>query len=109
MMMVLPVGTGGYGSHKATEEEAEMMWNVWGMGIAGWLGMGLFWLLLIGIVVWGLTRMLPAGQATRASEQRAEQRETPQEVLDRRFAAGEIDSAEYRERRADLGAFSDKV
>ncbi len=59
------------------------------------LGMVLFWVLIVLGIVW-LARGAPTGLPT------ATRRETPLEVLDRRFAAGEIEVDEYRERREVL-------
>lgn len=71
-------------------------WN--GMGWGGWLGMGLFWLVVVGLLVWTVTRLLPADRG----EQRGRGTDTSQDLLDRRFAAGEIDTDEYERRRAVL-------
>jgi putative membrane protein len=75
----------------------------WGMhdgdvGV-GWMivmmiGMALFWGLVIVGVVW-LVR-----SAGWASPQQAHG--TPLDILDRRFAAGEMSAEEYRERRSAL-------
>lgn len=65
-------------------------------GMMGWGGaMGLFWaLLLVLLVVW-LVRGF--GSSNRRSD-------TPsaREILDQRYARGEIDGDEYRQRLADL-------
>jgi putative membrane protein len=80
-----------------------------GMGWGGWLGMGLFWLLLLGVILFLVVRLLPgAGQGgSRQSpsghgvsgDPRAESAE---EILDRRFARGEIDIETYQAQRAAL-------
>ena len=37
-----------------------MGWNSGGgMGSLGWLGMGVFWLILLGLIVWLVVRLLP--------------------------------------------------
>ena len=57
-------------------------------------GMVLFWVLVVMGIVW-LARGAPTGPtATRT--------ETPLQLLDRRFAAGEITADEYSERREVL-------
>lgn len=58
-------------------------------------GMVLFWVLIAAVIMW-LARGASSGSST------ASRRETPLEVLDRRFAAGEISADEYKERRAVL-------
>lgn len=69
-------------------------WSMgWGMGL-GWLLMLLFWLLVIGGVVW-LIVYLTRGQ-TRAAGPSA------LEILKHRYARGEINKEEYEQRKKDL-------
>jgi len=80
-----------------------------GMGWGGWLGMGLFWLLLLGMIIFLVVRLLPgAGQGSSrqgpsgqgvSDDPRAE---SPEEILDRRFARGEIDIETYQAQRGAL-------
>ncbi|MEV8093291.1 SHOCT domain-containing protein [Kitasatospora sp. NPDC085879] len=75
-----------------------MYWND-----AGWawmMFMPLFWIALIGAVVWATIRLTrrPSerpGDGTRPNE-------TPRDILDRRYASGEIDTEAYTEARAHL-------
>ena len=69
-----------------------------GMGLLGWLAMGLFWLILLGVIVWLVTRLLPAGSGGTTSPTG----ESPLEILDRRLASGEIDLDTWRAQRAAL-------
>lgn len=72
-----------------------------GMGWAGWLGMGLFWLALIAVIVLLVVRLLPgAGQS--GPGRRDPRLDAPEEILDRRFAHGEIDLDTYQKQRAAL-------
>lgn len=66
-----------------------------------WLFMGLFWVALIGLIIWLVTRLLPGGShpATPAPGPM----ESPEQILDRMFALGEIDEETYRSRRTALG------
>ena len=75
-----------------------MGWYGGGMGWAGWLGMGLFWLVLIAAIVLLVVRLLP-GSSGQGGGARLE---TPEEILDRRFAQGEIDLETYQKQRAAL-------
>jgi putative membrane protein len=69
------------------------MWDGWGMGWAGgW--MMLVWVLVLGLIVWGVVAL------TRSSGR--DTRPTPSEVLEMRFARGEITEEEYRQARAAL-------
>jgi putative membrane protein len=65
-----------------------------------WL-MGLFWLLLIGggisLVVWAISGQQRSGSGTRQTVD-----DTALSTLRERFARGDIDETEYRERRRTL-------
>jgi putative membrane protein len=69
-----------------------------GMGPLGWLGMGVFWLILLGLVIWLVVRLLPGSGngATRTPG------ESSLEILDRRLANGEIDLEPWQAQRAAL-------
>ena len=70
-----------------------------GMGVTGWVLMTVFWVALIAGVVWALANLFPVRRdgSTVAPER-------PEDVLDRRLAAGEIDAAAYDELRSKLRA-----
>lgn len=75
-----------------------MMGYGWGTGWVGWLLMGLFWLVLLAMILFLVVRLLPGtgGRASRPPE------DTPEEILDKRFARGEIDLETYQAQRAAL-------
>jgi putative membrane protein len=75
-----------------------MMGYGWGMGFAGWIFMGLFWIVVIGLVVWLIVTLLPGSRPSGRGRP-----ETPLEILDRRFAMGELDVEQYRRAREELG------
>jgi putative membrane protein len=81
------------------EEISMMPWYDGGWGGMGALGMVLMvivWVGLIALVVWGvaaLTRGHSSGPSTM---------ESPRQILDRRFASGEMDTAQYAEARRVL-------
>ncbi len=62
-------------------------WGFWGMHFFWWL----FWIAAI-VALFSLFTLVPRGR----------RRETPLEVLRRRYAAGEISSEEYDERKKKL-------
>ncbi len=79
-----------------------MMWHTWGMGDwPGWLFMGLamvvFWGGLIALGVWTLRS---AGASRGDHPQTRPNRAL--EILEERFARGEIDREEFEQRRAVL-------
>ena len=75
-----------------------MGWYGGGMGGFMWLGMGLFWLILLGLIVWLVIRLLPGSSEppTRTPG------ESAVEILDRRMANGEIDLEAWQAQRAAL-------
>lgn len=97
-----------------------MMGYGWGMGPWGWMFMGLFWILIVGLVVWAVVALLPrtrthgggwtgpvgpyGGPGAPVAGPGPGRPETAEEILDRRFALGEIDAEQYRAARAELAA-----
>jgi putative membrane protein len=77
-----------------------MMGYGWGMGVGGWIAMTVFWVAVLALVVWGVTRLLPSGRGPDVGARR----ETPEEILDRRFAVGEIDAETYQRMRTELAS-----
>jgi putative membrane protein len=75
-----------------------MMGYGWGMGGAGWIFMGLFWVVVIGLIVWAVVALLPGARSSGGPARS----DGPREILDRRFALGEIDTEQYRRARAEL-------
>lgn len=65
----------------------------------GWMMlMPLLWIALIGVIVWAVVSL-----AQRPTDRTADRRrETPREILDRRFASGEIDADAYTQARTHL-------
>jgi putative membrane protein len=82
------------------EEAIEMMWWYGNNGVGGWgfplmmIGNVLFWVvIIIGLIA--LIRYLGRGDRTTSG---TTLRRTPEELLAERFARGEIDEPEYRQR-----------
>ncbi len=71
-----------------------MWWGGWnqGMGAVGWIAMGIFWVIVIALAVWGLASLFPRGAESR----------DPGTVLKGRLAAGEITLQEYKRISAEL-------
>ena len=79
-----------------------MGWYGGGMGWAGWLLMGTFWVVLLGGILYLVVQLLPSGGS--GSVPGAAPVESPEEVLDRRFARGEIDVEIYQAQRSALAS-----
>jgi putative membrane protein len=88
-----------------------MGWYGGGMTGVAWLGMGLFWLVLVGVIVWLATRLwnarpqdppAPVMPAAPVGSTTGPGAEPALEILDRRLAAGEIDVETYRAIRATI-------
>lgn len=77
-------------------------------GYGGWAWMAfmpLLWIVLIGAVVWAVVRLTRRPSGLEDGHDRGQgSRETPEEILDRRYASGEIDVDAYTEARARLAA-----
>ncbi len=69
-------------------------WNGWGWGHLGF--MWLFWLLLIVAVLWFLMRAGSSRTSLGGTE------DSPEQILKRRYARGEIEKEEYDRRLTDL-------
>lgn len=67
------------------------------------MGMGLFWILLIAVVivaiVWAVRSNVGSSGAGPSSEPRGE---SPEEALKRRYARGDISREEYEQTLSDL-------
>lgn len=87
-----------------------MMWGYgpgWGMG--GWGGAGLgpifmfFWLLVIVALIVGAVWLVRSASRYDAGELRRPPRSSGLEILEQRYARGEINRDEYLEKRRDMG------
>src|SRR5665647_880233 len=91
---------GGTGQTCKREEMLTMMGGFGnGMGSLGWLGMGVFWLVLLGLIVWLVMRLLPDNRGGGSTRDAAE---STLEILDRRMAKGEIDTQTWQAQRDAL-------
>jgi len=75
------------------------MMHGWNLDMDGgaWIFMGAFWVALLVVIIWVLASVFGRGGSREA-------RERPEEILDRRLAAGEIDAATYDKLKAKLRA-----
>ena len=82
-----------------------MFGTVWcgGMSAWGWLLMAFLWGGFLAVVVWAITWLFPRSRCRPSGHQDAVEQDAA-ELLDRRFASGEIDEETYRRIRGDLTA-----
>lgn len=76
-----------------------------GFGLVWALLNFLFWAALIGLAIWAVLRLSRSGPLPRypvGPPPQAHHRESPREILDRRFASGEIDAPAYEDMRARI-------
>jgi putative membrane protein len=77
-----------------------MMW--WygggGPGWGGWLAMSLSMVVFWGLVVWGVIALIRWTRGNPVADNYPSERETPQQILARRLASGEISEEEYESR-----------
>ncbi len=71
---------------------------MWGFGM-GWIWMILVWVVIIGGVVWAVTRLSPGSDGRPRDAGNAD---SARRILEERFARGEIDVDEYRRLRDEL-------
>jgi len=69
--------------------------HFWGMHVGWWI----FWIVLVGVIVWVFSRST-AGRGPGPNDHPS--RDDPEEILRRRFAAGDIDRDEYEDRLREL-------
>lgn len=79
-----------------------MMWWHNGMGWGGWIVMTLTMLAFWSLVVFGVIAIFRGDRETRTSQGRSER--DPMQILDERFARGDIDLDEYHARQEALRA-----
>jgi putative membrane protein len=92
------------GAKRSKESEmhyaADMMGD-WGSGWWGWpmwIGMIAFWGGLVALIAWVIKGLATGGAHTSPPSLR----ESPQDILKRRYAAGEIDREEFEQKKREL-------
>ena len=78
-----------------------MMGYGWGIGGGGWIAMMVFWVALLALIGWAVARAFP-NVGNRGGDMPG--RESAEDILDRRYAAGELDSETYQSMRAALAS-----
>jgi putative membrane protein len=75
-----------------------------GFGGLGMISMVIFWIVIVALAVWLLSRLFPRGidESTLRGDDAAGSTESALDILERRYARGEISRGEYEEVRRDL-------
>lgn len=74
-----------------------------GYGMGGGMGFGfgwIFWLVILGVIVWLAVTLVNRSGGVRPSGHKVH--DAPLDVLRRRYARGEISREEFREMKAEL-------
>jgi putative membrane protein len=87
-----------------------MLGGCCGSGSFGWVGLILNLIILVGLIIgavllaiWLIKRLGEAGGSPRDSFETSRGAKSPQEILQARYARGEITRQQYREMIEDLG------
>ena len=80
-----------------------MGWYGDGMGRLGWVATGVFWVFMIGLIVWLVSRLLPGSSDGSGGPIG----DSAMEILNGRLAEGEIDLTAWQAQRAALVAPAD--
>jgi len=80
------------------------MWSVWGWGgmFIGISVMLLFWGIIITLVFFAVRSLIRSSESSGPRVVHPTERQTPLEILQERYARGEINRQEYKEMRGDL-------
>jgi putative membrane protein len=78
-----------------------MMWG-YGPGLVWMMFMPVVWLVLLGLIIWGVVWLARGGYAGFRGHDDRDRGDTAEDILKRRFAAGEIDAEAYRQARDTL-------
>jgi putative membrane protein len=86
------------------EAKTAMMWYGPGMGWWGYAGMGIGMVLFWALIIAGIVVLIRINTTTQRSQSTAPppQALSPEQILSARYAHGEINETEYRERMAVL-------
>lgn len=78
-------------------------WGMMGPGMMGGFGtmgfMGIFWVLVLGLIIWAVVAAVRPGESSSSDSATAS---SALDVLKKRYARGEINKEEYEEKKRDL-------
>jgi len=81
-----------------------MMMHGFGGGIGFGMGFGwIFWLIIVGVAIWAVVRITNHNSYDHSGfSGKTSQRETPLDILKKRYARGEITDDEFKEMKRNL-------
>jgi putative membrane protein len=83
------------------EMEEHGMMGPWMMtGFGGWWAMGIFWIVIIGLIAWLVVYLVRNNSTTTTSSTGGDAKAL--DIVKTRYARGEIDKAEYDQKLKDL-------
>ena len=98
VLLIVPSFIGGFSGWQGTG------WGMMGPGMMGGFGwgglMGIGMIVFWGLVIWGIIALVRGGAWGNAGFHT--QTDSAQEILKKRYARGEINKAEYEEKKKDL-------
>jgi putative membrane protein len=81
-------------------------WGMMGPGMMGGLGwmwlMPVFWLIVPVLIIWAIVALVRGTSRSGSSASGSSHAESALEVLNKRYARGEINKEEYEEKKKDL-------
>ncbi len=103
LLIIIPLVFGLSGGWEACQYEMEEhgMMGSWMMtGFGGWWTMGIFWIVVVGLIVWLVVYLARNSGTTTTSSTGGDLKAI--DILKNRYARGEIDKKEYEEKLKDL-------
>jgi len=102
-LIIIPLVFGLSAGWEACQYEMEehAMMGPWMMtGFGGWWTMGIFWLVVVGLIVWLVVYLVRNSSTTSTGGIGGDAKAL--DILKTRYARGEIDKKEYEEKLKDL-------
>lgn len=74
----------------------------WGFGGFGMLFMGVFWLVILGLIVWAIVALVHRSGAAQIHDRQPVSPNSAVDIVRARYARGEISKEEFNQLMADL-------
>jgi putative membrane protein len=81
-------------------------WGMMGPGMMGGFGtmgvMSIIWIVVLGLIIWAVVALVRGGSQSGGSDSSSSRPDSALEILKERYARGEINKAEFEEKKKDL-------